>query len=61
MYGKTNTWWCYLDQIQENYTEKEKSDIDVAINQPRKRMVEIMDHYQIIHHTTGVNLQMTLL
>ena len=32
MYGKTNTWWCYLDQIKENYTEKEKSDVDVAIN-----------------------------
>ena len=29
MLGNTHTWWCYLDQIQENYTEKEKSDIDV--------------------------------
>mgnify|MGYP001300593728 CR=1 FL=1 len=31
--GEGGTWWCYLNQIKENYTEKEKSDIDVAINQ----------------------------
>jgi len=28
-----NTWWCYLYEIKENYTEKEKSDVDVAIEQ----------------------------
>ena len=33
IYGKMNTWWCYLYDIKENYTEKEKSDIDVALNQ----------------------------
>ena len=31
--GENGTYWCYFDQIQENYTEKEKSDVDIAINQ----------------------------
>ena len=31
--GDNGTYWCYFDQIQENYTEKEKSDVDIAINQ----------------------------
>ena len=31
--GDNGTYWCYFDQIKENYTEKEKSDVDVAINQ----------------------------
>ena len=30
--GDNGTYWCYFDQIQENYTEKEKSDVDVQIN-----------------------------
>ncbi|MAD23602.1 MAG: hypothetical protein CMO44_05450 [Verrucomicrobiales bacterium] len=31
--GENGTYWCYFDQIEDNLTEKEKSDIDVAINQ----------------------------
>ena len=26
------TYWCYFDQIEDNLTEKEKSDVDVQIN-----------------------------
>lgn len=28
----SGTYWCYFDQIQENLTEKENSDIDTQIN-----------------------------
>ena len=30
--GDNGTYWCYFDQITENLTEKEKSDVDVQIN-----------------------------
>ena len=30
--GDNGTYWCYFDQIKENLTEKEKSDVDVQIN-----------------------------
>ena len=30
--GENGTYWCYFDQIEENLTEKEKSDVDVQIN-----------------------------
>ena len=30
--GDNGTYWCYFDQIQDNLTEKEKSDVDVQIN-----------------------------
>ena len=26
------TYWCYFNQIEDNLTEKEKSDVDVQIN-----------------------------
>ena len=26
-------YWCYFNQIEDNLTEKEKSDVDVAIEQ----------------------------
>ena len=32
-FGNTGTYWCYFNQIEDNLTEKEKSDIDIAINQ----------------------------
>ena len=32
-FGNTGTYWCYFDQIEDNLTEREKSDVDVAINQ----------------------------
>ena len=32
-FGNTGTYWFYFDQIEDNLTEKEKSDIDIAINQ----------------------------
>jgi len=28
----TGTYWCYFDQIEENLTEKENSDVDVQLN-----------------------------
>jgi len=31
--GDTGTHWCYFNQIKDNLTEKEKSDVDVAIEQ----------------------------
>ena len=31
--GDNGTYWCYFNQIEDNLTEKEKSDIDVSINQ----------------------------
>ena len=30
--GENGTYWCYFDQIEDNLTEKEKSDVDVQIN-----------------------------
>ena len=30
--GNNGTYWCYFDQIEDNLTEKEKSDVDVQIN-----------------------------
>ena len=30
--GDGGTYWCYFDQIKDNLTEKEKSDVDVQIN-----------------------------
>ena len=30
--GDNGTYWCYFDQIKDNLTEKEKSDVDVQIN-----------------------------
>ena len=30
--GDTGTYWCYFDQIEENLTEKENSDVDVQLN-----------------------------
>jgi hypothetical protein len=30
--GETGTHWCYFSQIEDNLTEKEKSDIDISIN-----------------------------
>ena len=30
--GENGTYWCYFDQIKDNLTEKEKSDVDVQIN-----------------------------
>ena len=30
--GDGGTYWCYFDQIEDNLTEKEKSDVDVQIN-----------------------------
>ena len=30
--GDNGTYWCYFDQIEDNLTEKEKSDVDVQIN-----------------------------
>ena len=32
-FGNTGTYWCYFDQIEDNLTEREKSDVDIAINQ----------------------------
>ena len=32
-FGNTGTYWCYFDQIEDNLTEKEKSDVDIAIEQ----------------------------
>ena len=29
--GENGTYWCYFSQIEDNLTEKEKSDVDVAI------------------------------
>ena len=31
--GENGTYWCYFSQIEDNLTEKEKSDVDVAIEQ----------------------------
>ena len=31
--GDNGTYWCYFNQIEDNLTEKEKSDVDVAIEQ----------------------------
>ena len=31
--GDNGTYWCYFSQIEDNLTEKEKSDVDVAIEQ----------------------------
>jgi hypothetical protein len=31
--GDTGTHWCYFNEIKDNLTEKEKSDVDVAIEQ----------------------------
>ena len=30
--GDTGTYWCYFNQIEENLTEKENSDVDVQLN-----------------------------
>ncbi len=30
--GETGTHWCYFSQIEDNLTEKNKSDIDISIN-----------------------------
>ena len=30
--GDTGTHWCYFSQIEDNLTEKNKSDIDISIN-----------------------------
>ena len=30
--GDNGTYWCYFNQIEDNLTEKEKSDVDVQIN-----------------------------
>ena len=32
-FGNTGTYWCYFSQIEDNLTEKEKSDVDIAIEQ----------------------------
>ena len=31
--GDNGTYWCYFNQIEDNLTEKEKSDVDIAIEQ----------------------------
>ena len=31
--GDNGTYWCYFSQIEDNLTEKEKSDVDVGIEQ----------------------------
>ena len=31
--GENGTYWCYFNQIEDNLTEKEKSDVDIAIEQ----------------------------
>ena len=31
--GENGTYWCYFSQIEDNLTEKEKSDVDIAIEQ----------------------------
>ena len=31
--GDNGTYWCYFSQIEDNLTEKEKSDVDIAIEQ----------------------------
>ena len=31
--GDNGTDWCYFNQIEDNLTEKEKSDVDIAIEQ----------------------------
>jgi hypothetical protein len=30
--GDNGTYWCYFNQIEDNLTEKENSDVDVQLN-----------------------------
>jgi hypothetical protein len=37
--GDNGTYWCYFNQIEENLTAKEESDVDVQLNLENEQLL----------------------